>query len=385
MFSIYKEGFLQKQGKRKVQGYKKRWFVLSGNIVKYYPSQDTSENSVLGVIDMARVVSVKASKHVKHGFEISTEARTYYLAAKATDEKDEWMRIILQSVEATKKTSVAVFTDHSILGTHSSEEAPNTYQVVGSTNRPYVPGYDTYDIVSGDRHSGQSITSQQYIKIGEANKQAPYGDTAPTYQVLGENAGTDAANSSIAGTATYDTIPIRTAHDIEEAAESIYDTVGGTPCAPVKTPSPSTRRLPLNDQGASERDMFHENEDGLSLKMSSLMSKLSVESLDSIDSLDLTELTDDELQDDETDGEVIVDNGKVKLGDESALPPPLFGTTYACNEIRNFIKNQGRSPAKVDFARISKEYKLDLETKSDYPAFDALRKVFDVYKLKPTT
>ena len=173
--------------------------------------------------------------------------------------------------------------------------------------------------------------------------------------------------------------------DIEEAAESIYDTVGGTPHSPVKTQSPSARRLPLNDQCASESDMLHEHEDGLSLKMSSLMSKLSVESLDSIDSLDLTELTDDELQDDETDGEVIIDNGNVKLGDESALPPPLFGTTYACNEIENFIKNQGRSPAKVDFAKISKEYKLDLDAKSDYPAFDALRKVFDVYKLKPTS
>ena len=156
--------------------------------------------------------------------------------------------------------------------------------------------------------------------------------------------------------------------------ESIYDVIGAS--------SPyTTKKLPLNDISgdcANDYEGIYDSASNLAPpSMSSFMSKLSMESLDSIDSLDNT---DDENYDYDTDGDIhegesndTFEDGHI--GDSGMLPESGAGEKFAADKIKDFFHTQGIQPSKdIDYAKIDKDHKLNLDIKAEFPAFDALKK-----------
>ena len=137
----------------------------------------------------------------------------------------------------------------------------------------------------------------------------------------------------------------------------------------------TTKKLPLNDE--VENEAFHEVSGHLAPSMSSFMSKLSMESLDSIDSL---ELSDDETYDYETDGEMHEGGGTTSAGDvhsidEKSFLQPTGEQNYAAEKITEFFRTEGIQPSKdIDFAKLEKDYNLELDMQSEFPATYALKK-----------
>lgn len=159
----------------------------------------------------------------------------------------------------------------------------------------------------------------------------------------------------------------------EKEVENIYDDLGGT--SPL-----SSKRIPLNDtsgDSASEGEILCESGDRSVPNMSSLMSKLSMESLDSIDS---AEATDDENYDCEIDGDVYDGDAHscdshVHSDGDKVLPQPSDGQKYATEKIEEFLNAQGVKPSKnVNYRKIDDDFNLNLDSKPDFPAFDALKK-----------
>ena len=160
-----------------------------------------------------------------------------------------------------------------------------------------------------------------------------------------------------------------------DPSEGIYESFDANDVTKA-APRTTCKRVPLNNNdldSGSETEAQNENGGDMTAKMSSLMSALSMESLDSIDSLDLT---DDELDDDITEGTQI----KTRPGDTDILPKP-HGKTYATEEIKKFLKAEGIGSQKADIRKIAKTFKFDLDKNAEFPAFDALRKFLDVNDL----
>jgi len=345
------------------------------------------ENNLLGVIDMAMVLSTKNSKHVKNGFEIAMSTRSYHLSTKTPEEREEWLEAIQNTIEWARAnpTSTSVLSNPA----YSIQEDPSsTYSLVEDTSHAYSP------IGGQNVHSQPTNMSQpaEYSLVGDLPIQSPSSNSSSTeYSVLG---GPSQSSSNLYPTydeipkskhinqpsqsssnlyPTYDEIPKR--HPVVEvtAPESIYDVI--------RTPSPyPARKLPLNDTSGdsiSEGERSYESTDKIALGMSSFMSKFSMESLNSIESLDFT---DDENFDYDTDGEIHEGDATILEAENHAsgssmLLEPVDGHNYAAAKIKEFFKMEGIQPSsEINYTKIDKDYNLKLELSTEFPAFEALKK-----------
>eukprot|EP00040_Diaphanoeca_grandis_P030309 m.178986 g.178986 ORF g.178986 m.178986 type:complete len:292 (-) comp31954_c3_seq1:26-901(-) len=96
-----KAGYMQKRGFFFNTEYKKRWFVLKGNLLFYFKSK-TSLSDPTGVIFLENCI-VKKNKtvsqpHFFHEFTVEFEGeddvRKYYLATSSEDATDNWVKAI---------------------------------------------------------------------------------------------------------------------------------------------------------------------------------------------------------------------------------------------------------------------------------------------------
>lgn len=92
-----KKGYLNKRGE--INGsFRRRWFVLRGNLLFYFKQPDDTEPT--GVIVLENCV-VGVSEHEDHyAFELSfggSGTRTYVLAADTQEEMEDWMRMLSRS------------------------------------------------------------------------------------------------------------------------------------------------------------------------------------------------------------------------------------------------------------------------------------------------
>ncbi|ELR19001.1 PH domain containing protein [Acanthamoeba castellanii str. Neff] len=79
-------GWLNKLGdKGLIKSWKKRWFAQRAERLYYYETKE--ETGLKGFVDLTLVTAVAESPKVKHGFELRTKDRIYYLQAATDDER----------------------------------------------------------------------------------------------------------------------------------------------------------------------------------------------------------------------------------------------------------------------------------------------------------
>ncbi|XP_047143559.1 arf-GAP with ANK repeat and PH domain-containing protein cnt-1 isoform X1 [Hydra vulgaris] len=107
MDSVIKEGYLYKCGKKSYQARRKRWFIVTTSSLKYYsPGAVIKELDLLGTIALTEIIAVTSSNKTKHGFDVITPTRTYYLIAKTDSERDDWI-ITLQKAYQSKRSELS--------------------------------------------------------------------------------------------------------------------------------------------------------------------------------------------------------------------------------------------------------------------------------------
>jgi len=94
--SIDKEGYLDKKGDTVNRSYKRRWFVLKGNLLFYF--EKPSEKQPVGMIILENC-SVEVSDADRYSFCIRFQSnqastRTYTLSADNDNEMERWMKSI---------------------------------------------------------------------------------------------------------------------------------------------------------------------------------------------------------------------------------------------------------------------------------------------------
>ncbi|KNC50261.1 uncharacterized protein AMSG_11977 [Thecamonas trahens ATCC 50062] len=120
-------GWLLKKGKKMMQGYRKRYFVLADNILNYYEDESCTEH--LGMVDMVKVVDLvstsKAGERKQTFSLVDGEGRTYLLAAETEKGKLQWMQALMASRQKrraggargkTSRSSQAILSARSSVG-----------------------------------------------------------------------------------------------------------------------------------------------------------------------------------------------------------------------------------------------------------------------------
>ncbi|KAJ6229599.1 ribosomal protein S6 KINASE [Anaeramoeba flamelloides] len=105
---IIKQGFLVKQGNL-VKNWKKRWFVISGSILSYYKSKNGKFPKGLIPLTHGIIVEHAKKRRKKWVFSITIpQQRTFYISAATEEERDEWMKVLLNTVKVLKTDKVSL-------------------------------------------------------------------------------------------------------------------------------------------------------------------------------------------------------------------------------------------------------------------------------------
>ncbi|ELR19961.1 PH domain containing protein [Acanthamoeba castellanii str. Neff] len=96
---ITKEGYLVKQGGL-IRNWKKRWFVLKGNHLFYYPDRTSVEPSGTITLDADSKVNDGAAKTGRNdSLEIVAVERTFYVYSEEPSEMHEWQEVIAEAID----------------------------------------------------------------------------------------------------------------------------------------------------------------------------------------------------------------------------------------------------------------------------------------------
>lgn len=96
----FRAGYLYKKGAKR-RNWKRRWFVLSGKTLRYFPSSDKMKEP-LGEIDLGKAVEVhkefvaEGPVDQRYMFSIATPGRTYFMAAHSEAELEGWLRTLVR-------------------------------------------------------------------------------------------------------------------------------------------------------------------------------------------------------------------------------------------------------------------------------------------------
>eukprot|EP00731_Ephydatia_muelleri_P004117 Em0002g293a len=86
-----KEGYLVKLGFHR-KNWKRRWFVLFKNELKYYENEDlTPRSTPLRVINLCEASKVEKDPTKEFCFRLVTSHRTFLMCAQSAKEMDEWV------------------------------------------------------------------------------------------------------------------------------------------------------------------------------------------------------------------------------------------------------------------------------------------------------
>lgn len=311
-----KEGFLQKAGKRSFQAWRKRWFVLNGDSLKYYnPASEYNETNLLGVLQMVEVQSIVPSKNQKHGFDIITRSRTYSVSAKSDLERDDWI-LALRKASSSKRR----------LDNQPSLDASRVYDEITTLPSPkkIQPQSSEYEYVFAQKNRPKED------KKGKSKDEVPPPE---------EN------NSEM-----YDVVKPRSQSCLTDVVEKME-------VKPRAATQDDDNPLAQNIRAHSIlRKMSKNDDDGE--KVAGLYQELD-------DQLEKCSSGEEEEEDDDTN---------TVFPDIYALPKPR-GEAYAFDEIRKVYDSSELETLQqsLDLDAISKEHKLNLDKKEEYPAMQLLK------------
>lgn len=102
---VHKEGFLTKEGGN-FKTWKKRWFVLNGDTLKYYKNFPQGEKrKELGVIDLNTIQVVEEGMRGKRQvIWLKGNSRTWYLLADHPDEEADWLNVLRSQIDAIRRS-----------------------------------------------------------------------------------------------------------------------------------------------------------------------------------------------------------------------------------------------------------------------------------------
>lgn len=96
-----RSGYLYKKGAKR-RNWKRRLFVLSGRMLRYYPNSDKMKEA-LGEVDLSLATDVH-KEYVNDGtsdqrfmFSIDTPGRTFFMAAHSESEMESWLRSLVRA------------------------------------------------------------------------------------------------------------------------------------------------------------------------------------------------------------------------------------------------------------------------------------------------
>nr|XP_032825092.1 dual adapter for phosphotyrosine and 3-phosphotyrosine and 3-phosphoinositide-like isoform X2 [Petromyzon marinus] len=88
-----KSGYMVKQGGR-VKSWKKRWFVLERNELKYYNNREDTKPIDTLLISRCSKVQQDISQNKSNCFSLVFPERTYYMQTTTSEERQQWMELI---------------------------------------------------------------------------------------------------------------------------------------------------------------------------------------------------------------------------------------------------------------------------------------------------
>lgn len=139
MSSVTKEGWVTKRGGT-FKTWKKRWFVLQGNVISYYENKPNKK--LKGTIeltdDCGAEIATKADCRRQPSFKIRVPAvRTYYVVAESEVERKAWVDIINKTIENGKSEAAK----------SSDPEAPKPKPVEKPGKRVNLDSFDILKVL----------------------------------------------------------------------------------------------------------------------------------------------------------------------------------------------------------------------------------------------
>lgn len=93
-----KTGYMTKLGGI-VKNYKRRYFVLTPGLVRYYKSEQDVKPQGTIILERSRVAPVKNESDKPNSFLIVTPLRTYVIVAESPEDRVAWMEVLQQQCE----------------------------------------------------------------------------------------------------------------------------------------------------------------------------------------------------------------------------------------------------------------------------------------------
>eukprot|EP01156_Anaeramoeba_ignava_P005177 Anaeramoba_ignava/a246591_67.p1 GENE.a246591_67~~a246591_67.p1 ORF type:complete len:124 (-),score=36.93 a246591_67:12-383(-) len=90
---IYKQGWLWKRGHFR-KNWKKRYMVLRGNVISYFPNQTTDNSKARGLIDCEGATISDYPKRTNGFLVRESTGKEFPMSAKSEEEKNEWIEVL---------------------------------------------------------------------------------------------------------------------------------------------------------------------------------------------------------------------------------------------------------------------------------------------------
>ncbi|XP_066927805.1 uncharacterized protein [Clytia hemisphaerica] len=315
---FWKEGFLHKAGKHSFQGWRKRWFVLNSDALKYYnPGHEYNESTLLGVIQLIDIQSFVVLKSPKYAFEIVTKSRTYSMSAKSEMERDDWM-ITLRKASDEKR------------GMTTQRQSTVSSVSTGSTNSKAAEDNNVFKEKPKKKSSKKSKSKSLKSTSSEENVYASIPEANNTNDSEKQRASTIAEESLSSST--------KEKVELKKRSSSVADT--------------------LTRANSALRKMSTATEDDTAVE--SIYQELDQE-------------LDNEVDSDESDIEGV--DGAPTSCATPDLPLPFGGNQkYAFTEMKElFTDEQINEMMDIDLKKLSKQNKLSFDEKEEFPAFALLK------------
>lgn len=309
---FWKEGFLQKAGKHVIQVrkiWRKRWFILTSDFLKYYePGAQYNDSNLLGTIPLGEIQSVVSTKAPKFAFDVITKSRTYNFSAKSEFERDDWM-ITLQKA-ADDKRGIDLSQKQSTASLYS-------YQSIDSN---IMPSNTDYSFSFSDKEKLKKSSKKKSKSLKSVSSESEYAD-----------------------------VPQERENDYEKLRASTLNSLA------------SEKETESKPRASSVADSY--------TRANSMLRKFSVDS-ENVENIyqELDQELDKTTDDDDTETDDDSSSGDL----QAILPPPKNGCeTYAFHEMRKLLDME--ELLKADLKQVAKQNKLAYNEAEEFLAFSLLK------------
>jgi len=323
---ICKQGFLNKAGKRSFQAWRKRWFNLNGDSLKYYnPDTTYNEANLLGTIEMCEMQSIIPSKSTKHGFDIITKNRTYNVSAKTDTDRDDWILVLRKASNRKRGSSDQL-----------NKMADNNYEQLNFENDKQKKKKEAKKMKSSTKSR-----SSFYSEPADSS-------TVPSKDVIGK----------------------KDSHIYNDP----YDSVADKPRASTMIPDLGEKSY-MHDESKQRSLSLNDQIDENPLSLNSVSGKFGQDEEDS-NYKDFYDDLDKQLDDEITDEDEL-ENESVCIS-EFNLPPPLENNKkHAFIEIKELLDNNSNTN-ELYLETIYSKYTIT-KNETDYPSIYLLKAVLEKF------